>query len=236
VTVLVLGGSTEGFALAEQRPDAILSLAGRVATPRTIPGRTRIGGFGGVDGLADALRDIDAVVDATHPFAAQMGRNAKQACDRTSTPLLRLERPGFTGDFTWVGDVHEAAAHARGRAFLALGRQELAAFADVDAHCVIRSITPPDPPLPRHHELVLARGPFTLEDEREALRTIDVLITRDAGGDRAKLDAAGERGIEVVMIRRPPRPDVPAVATVDDALAWLRTRAGDPADPAGSST
>jgi precorrin-6A/cobalt-precorrin-6A reductase len=223
VTVLVLGGSTEGRALAERVPDAVLSLAGRVSAPRTVAGRTRIGGFGGADGLARYLTEhrVRAVVDATHPFAARMGTNAARACAATGTPLLRLERPGFTGAFTWVDDVAQAAARARGRTFLALGRQELAAFADTDAHCVIRTITPPDVPLPRSHEVVLARGPFTLDDERRALGDVDVLVARDSGGDAAKLDAARELGVEVVMVRRPPRPAVPSVATVAEALAWL---------------
>lgn len=219
--VLVLGGSTEGRELAEELPGATLSLAGRVAAPRTVPGRTRIGGFGGADGLVAALAPYDAVVDATHPFAARMGHHAAEACARTGTPLLRLERPGFTGAFTWVDDVGQAARLARGRTFLALGRQELAAFAGVDAHCVIRAITPPDGPLPARHDVVLARGPFSRADEQRALEGVDVLVARDSGGDRTKLDVAAERGIEVVMIRRPRRPATSTVATVAEALAWV---------------
>ena len=242
--VLILGGTTEGYALAGTLAPlaglrVVSSLAGRTASPRHPPGELRIGGFGGAAGLAAYLpaERIAAVIDATHPFAARMGWNAAEACRDAGVPLLRLERPAWTqvpGD-RWeeVDDWDEAArtlaARAR-RVLLARGRQELAPFAGLDdIWFLIRSVDAPDPLPPfAQAEVKLARGPFTLDDERDLLRThgIDTLVCKNSGGTAtdAKLAAARLLGVRVVMRRRPVRPALPTVATVAAAVAWLLPR------------
>lgn len=251
--VLILGGTTEGYALAAAlapRPDLLVvsSLAGRTASPRQPPGALRVGGFGGVAGLAAWLRGerIAAVIDATHPFAARMGWNAEAACRDAGVKLLRLERPAWQagpGD-RWdeVDDWEQAArvlaASGRG-VLLALGRQELAAFAGLDqVRFVIRSVDAPDPMPPfAQAELVLARGPFSLDDELALLRRhrIDTIVCKNSGGTAtdAKLEAARTLGVRVVMRRRPPRPPVPAVATVAAATGWLAAQLGGDGFSAG---
>jgi precorrin-6A/cobalt-precorrin-6A reductase len=238
--VLVLGGTTEGRELASACAatpsiEVISSLAGRTSSPLLPAGEVRIGGFGGVAGLADYLRDreIDAVVDATHPFAATMTAHAIAASAQAGVPLLVLRRPGWTeqpGDI-WhrVADLAAAAALAPElgeRVFLTTGRQSIAAFAGVDACWFLsRSVEPPAPPLPQCIEVLLDRGPFTLAGERALLadHRIDVLVTKDSGGSTAKLDAARERGLPVVLVNRPPLPPgTDVVATVQAALQWLR--------------
>lgn len=244
--VLILGGTSEAVDLAAQLVAGdsgwrvISSLAGRVANPRLPPGAVRVGGFGGGVGLADYLRheNIAAMIDATHPFARRMGWNAAEASKIANVPLLRLGRPVWVpqpGDrWVMVDDWDQAVTHLRGRAhrvFLALGRQELAPFTALeDVFFVIRSVDAPDSTLRfAQSELVLARGPFRLEDERTLLRSrnIDCIVCKNSGGTATdgKLTAARELGIEVVMQNRPPRPDVPAVPDVTAAINWLRARA-----------
>ena len=237
--VLVLGGTAEArrLAAALHRDPAYAvtsSLAGRVAVPTLPRGDVRVGGFGGADGLAAWLRGhrTDAVVDATHPFAAQMTANAVAATAATGVPLLVLRRPGWTagpGD-RWHRVLDAAAAAAMlprlgTRVFLATGSGDLPAFAGLDAWFLLRAVDPPPPPLPARHHLVLARGPFTADAERALLREhrVDVLVARDSGGEltAAKLVAARELGLPVVLLARPPAPDAPAVASVEEAVAWL---------------
>ena len=238
MNVLVLGGTAEARQLASAlhgRPGIAVtsSLAGRVAVPLLPPGDVRIGGFGGVDGLRRWLRDnaVDAVVDATHPFARAMTDHAVTAAADTGAALLVLRRDGWRespGD-RWhrVPDAAAAAALAPGlgeRVFLAIGHP--AAFAGIeDRWFLLRAVDPLPPPLPPRHRLVLARGPFTADAERALLREhrIDVLVARDSGGvmTAAKLVAARELALSVVLIDRPPAPDAPTVATVDEAVRWL---------------
>jgi len=241
IYVLVLGGTTEGYDLARALHDAggvrvVTSLAGRTRQPRLPAGEVRIGGFGGAAALAAFLRErsIFAVVDATHPFAATMGWNAAAACSEAGVPLLRLERPAWlpgAGDrwhevAEW-SDAAELVARAARRVLLAIGRQELAPFAAVDhVWFLIRSLEAPDPMPPfRRAELLLTRGPFRLADERALIagRRIDTIVCKNSGGTAtdAKLTAAREAEIRVVMQRRPQRPELPTVAAVDAALAWL---------------
>ncbi len=240
--ILVLGGTGEGIALAEalqEIPDihVISSLAGRVANPKLPPGEVRIGGFGGVAGLAAYLSDnkIAGIIDATHPFARRMGWNAAEAAAVRKVPLLRYERPAWVaqpGD-RWIevddwAQAVEALRRSAKRVFLALGRQELAPFtALTDIAFVIRSVEPPDAGINfAQAELVLARGPFKLADERALLqaRQIDHLVCKNSGGSAtdAKLLAARELGITVVMQRRPSRPDTLRVANIAAALDWVR--------------
>ena len=239
--VLILGGTSEAFALAhglivDASVDVITSLAGRTTAPLRPPGRTRIGGFGGVDGLVRYLRDerIDALIDATHPFAAVMPWNAQAATDLTGLARVRVLRPGWSagpGD-RWhrVPNLAAAADALRElgaqRVFLTTGRQELTPFAgQPDIWFILRSIESPDVPDGLHGEVLLARPPFTVEAERAllTLHRIDVLVTKDSGASAttAKLVAACELGVPVVMVDRPPGPPGPMVESVPDAIAWL---------------
>jgi precorrin-6A/cobalt-precorrin-6A reductase len=239
IRVLILGGTGEARRLAAalaDRPDVhvVSSLAGRVADPALPPGEVRVGGFGGVPGLTGYLRTgrIDAVVDATHPFAATMSAHAVAAADATGVPLLVLRRPGWVaqrGDrWSRVPTLADAARTVTGfgdRVFLTTGRQGLGAFAGVDAWFLVRSVDPPDPPLPRRAEVLLDRGPFTVDGERDLLRRhrIDVLVTKDSGGTMtaAKLIAARELAVPVVMVDRPPATTAPAVESIDEVVRWV---------------
>ncbi len=248
-TVLVLGGTGEARALAGALDDGaggdgvrvISTLAGRVGKPRLPRGEVRTGGFGGPDGLAAFIRAerVGAVVDATHPFAQRMSWSASAACAAAGTKLLRLERPPFARDpaIDWreVRTLEEAAAllpAAGRRVFLTTGRQGLAAFRPVaGAFFLVRCVDAPDPAaLPLHHELLLDRGPYDIAGELALIdrHALDVLVTKDSGGalTRAKLDAAGERGLPVIVVARPPRPDGETVTSVEQALAWLGCHAG----------
>ena len=236
--ILVLGGTGEGRALAARLhpgTDIISSLAGRVPDPALPVGPVRIGGFGGVAGLRQWLRDNDitAIVDATHPFAATMTAHAAQASADLTLPHLVLARPAWNpGNASVVGSDTEAAdtvaRQGYSRVFLTTGRSGVAPFTDSDAWFLIRVVTPPDPGLlPRHHEVLLSRGPYAYDDEYTLLRDnrIDVLVTKNSGGEltAAKLDAADKLGVAVVMIERPPLPaGVRMVSTVDEAVDWVR--------------
>lgn len=241
--VLILGGTTEARRLAELlAADAgpalrvTNSLAGRVAAPRLPPGEVRVGGFGGVEGLARWLREheVDALIDATHPFAGTISFNAAQAAATTHVPLLALRRPGWVpvagDDWHEAGSLEEAARLLPGlgrRVFLTTGRMGLATFADLaDLWFLVRSVDAPEPPVPPRTEVLLDRGPFTLDGERELLRRhrIDVLVTKDSGGvaTAPKLTAAREAGLPVVVVRRPPVPEgVQVAAGPEEALRWL---------------
>jgi precorrin-6A/cobalt-precorrin-6A reductase len=242
VKVLLLGGTAEARELAHLLVDdgveVVSSLAGRVSRPRLPVGSVRVGGFGGAEGLARALPGFDAVVDATHPFAARISSSAAKACPAAGVPLLRLERPGFAespGDrWTRVANLEEAATLLRsrpGRVFLTTGRQGLRAFARVrECWFLVRCVEQPDPPLPPRHELILDRGPYTLSNELELVHRhrIDIVVTKDSGGHmtNAKLDAARMRGLSVIVVERPPRPEVETVTTVEEAISWTRAAAG----------
>lgn len=235
--ILLLGGTGEARALAARlhpRHDIISSLAGRVPDPALPVGPVRIGGFGGVSGLRQWLRDngISAVVDATHPFASTMTAHAAEACGELGLPHLVLSRPAWdpAGAVRVTSDV-EAAEFIAGqgfrRVFLTTGRSGVGPFTDSEAWFLIRVVTPPDTEvLPRHHEVLLSRGPYGYDDECTLLRDnrIDVLVTKNSGGalTEAKLQAAKDLGVTVVMIDRPPLPSgVTAVSTVDEAVDWV---------------
>ncbi|MFI6761826.1 cobalt-precorrin-6A reductase [Micromonospora sp. NPDC050417] len=247
-TVLLLGGTGEArrlaSLLARERPDlrVVTSLAGRVARPALPDGEVRVGGFGGPAGLAEWLRRerVGAVVDATHPFAARISTSAVTACAEVGLPLLVVRRPGWTerpgDDWRRVPSLEAAAGTIAGlgeRVFLSTGRQSVAVFAGLDRHWfLVRSVDPPDPPLPRRLAVVLDRGPFTVAGERELLRRyeIEVLVTKDSGGTMtaAKLEAARELGLPVVLVDRPPTPPADRVEHIEDVVSWLSTLGATP--------
>lgn len=241
--VLILGGTHEAFQLAEQLAaqggvDFISSLAGRTRDPRLPKGQVRTGGFGGADGLARYLREerITHLVNATHPFAAQMSANAVAAAETAGIPLLRLLRPAWTArrDDRWVAarDAAEAAELCRregGRIFLTLGSSELDAFAEIhNAHFLVRMIDAPERLPLRDHRVITARGPFSLQDELRLLAEhhISLIVAKNSGGEAtyAKIDAARRMSLPVVMIERPAialDPRSPAVASAEDVMTWV---------------
>lgn len=244
--VLVLGGTTEARELARRlttnpQVEVTSSLAGRVRDPLLPEGEVRVGGFGGEAGLARWLAEqsIDRVIDATHPFAATISSHAARAAAQVHVPLLVLRRPAWVagpGD-RWheVGSLQEAAAilpSVGRRPLLTTGRQGVDAFAHLDDLAfVVRTVDPPEVPLPRRHTLLLDRGPYALAGELDLMTRhgIDVLVTKNSGGraTAAKLEAAQRLGIPVVMVSRPALPEgAPVVHTVEAVLSWL---GGDPA-------
>ncbi|QOZ46386.1 cobalt-precorrin-6A reductase [Bradyrhizobium sp. CCBAU 53340] len=239
---LILGGIADASLLATEIAragiDAVYSYGGRTRAPADQPLPTRIGGFGGVSGLADTIRreGITHVIDATHPFAAEMSRNAIAACAETGTPLIALERAPWaktTGD-TWieVADVSAAAAalpEAPTNVFLAIGRQHIAPFASKAQHAyTLRFVDPPEAPLPFAADVIVSRGPFTLDGELEMMRVRGIawIVARNSGGDgaRAKIDAARMLGLPVIMIARPKLPERPRVESVAEVMQWLGHR------------
>jgi precorrin-6A/cobalt-precorrin-6A reductase len=244
MNLLILGGTSEasalGRALADDRRFRVtISLAGRTRNPAPQPVSVRIGGFGGVDGLVRYIVEhrIDALIDATHPFAAQMSRNAEAATRQTATAALVILRPAWQqqlGD-RWI-EVPDlpAAAQALGsatrRVMLTVGQKDLKPFADATHHhYLLRSVDAPRPEsLPPHADVITVRGPFALADELDLLRArqIDVLVTKNSGGaaTEAKLTAARMLHLPVIMVARPARPTAETVATVPEALAWLARR------------
>ena len=234
---LILGGTAESRELAllllQSGWRVTSSLAGRVKEPKLPLGEVRIGGFGGPPGLARWLMDheVDLVVDATHPFAEKISISAAEATRATGIPLIALHRPAWTpenyDEWIYVNDMEEAAriAERYHHIFLTIGRQKLAPFAN-DSHnlYVIRSVDPPEGPLPKRHRLILSRGPFSVQDEKQLMRDnqIDALVTKNSGGSLtyAKIVAARQLGIPVIMVQRPPLPGcsrITAVHTASDA-------------------
>jgi precorrin-6A/cobalt-precorrin-6A reductase len=248
--LLILGGTTEAAELARRVAEAYpglaarVSLAGRTQAPKPLALPTRIGGFGGVEGLARYLREsgVKMMVDATHPFAAVMPFHAAEACRSAGIPLIALRRPGWEavpGD-RWIpvpdmGAATRALGETPRRVFLTIGRQELVAFAAAPEHAYLaRTIDLPEEDLGLSHlTLVQARGPFTVDDEIALMRghNIEVVVTKNAGGmaTSAKLAAARALGLPVIMVERPAKPDVPTVETVEAALERLKPLL--PADP-----
>jgi precorrin-6A/cobalt-precorrin-6A reductase len=239
--VLILGGTTEASSLAhllaaDPRFETTLSLAGRTSSPRAQPVRTRTGGFGGADGLAAWLGQeaIEAVVDATHPYADQISSNAVAACAQLAIPLATIMRPAWrpeSGDQWLTVASAEAAAEALGaeprRVFLSLGRVELGAFASSPHHHYLaRMIDAPEGiVLPPDIRVILDHGPYDEPAETALLMNekIDVLVSKNSGGTAtsAKITAARKLGIPVVMIARPDKPHGHVVHDAETAVRWL---------------
>ncbi len=238
--VLILGGTAEAAVLitkiqAISGVEAIASLAGR--TEQRNPVATRIGGFGGANGLVDYLRSqqINFIIDATHPFAAQISFNAAQAADECGINRLMLVRPDWEqqpGD-RWISVAsHQAAANILSgladRIFLSIGRQEISSYAHLKSlWFLMRMISPPaaNMPIPAG-KIILEQGPFSLAQERSLFQAeqIGAIVSKNSGGDAtyAKIIAARELGIPVVMVQRPSRPDGEQVSDVAAVLNWLQ--------------
>jgi precorrin-6A/cobalt-precorrin-6A reductase len=247
VRILILGGTGEARELAGELTakdvDVLSSLAGRVRRPRLPDGPVRIGGFGGAGGLAAFLREerITHLVDATHPFAGTITANAARAAEQAGVPRLVLRRPGWDADPSWhtVAGIAEAATavrawHSTGAGegpgdgvFLTTGRRDLAVFAADDAHrFLVRTVDPPDCATPPRTTLILDRGPYTVEGESRLMREhgVGLLVTKNSGGSMtsAKLTAARDLGVAVVLVQRPPLPPgTETVPTVTEALRWI---------------
>jgi precorrin-6A/cobalt-precorrin-6A reductase len=237
---LILGGTSDANQLADAmsraRIDAVYSYAGRTQSPAAQSLPIRSGGFGGVSGLGEFItcEGITHVVDATHPFAAEMSRHAVAACATLNIPLIALERAPWTrapGD-RWIEvDNIDAAVDAlpevRTRVFLAIGRQHLVPFAAKPQHAyTLRFVDPPDGMLPLPEtDIIVSRGPFTVEGDLDLMRARNIawMVARNSGGAgaRAKIDAARELGLPVVMIGRPMLPARKRVESVEEVLAWL---------------
>ena len=220
-------------AVAASGLEGVFSYAGRTARPVAQPMPTRIGGFGGVAGLVDYLRQtaITHIVDATHPFAAGISQNAIAASAQTGIPLIALERPAWQpgpgDDWMTVADFESAAASLPGDGsgvFLAIGRQNLAPFLGRAHRWMLRFAEVASHPMP-DATLIISRGPFTVPGDTELLRRHQIrhIVAKNAGGSaaRAKLDAARALGLPVVMIDRPALPPRHAVTTPDQVLRWL---------------
>ena len=245
-TVLILGGTSEAASLANalstnKALHVITSLAGRTTRPRALAGEVRTGGFGGIEGLLRYLReqDVEAVIDATHPFAAQMSRHAADACSELAIPRLSLTRPCWPrhADDRWyqVTDAKAATTILPGlgrRVFLTSGQQDLDVFKDHDElWFLIRTVEPIKGVTPKHWQWLQARGPFTENDEMALLQAhgIDVLVTKASGGTATypKIAAARRLSLPVVMIKRPNPPDGPVAESIEVALTWLQRQVTD---------
>jgi precorrin-6A/cobalt-precorrin-6A reductase len=240
--LLILGGTAEGAELAarlasDHRLETVTSLAGLTRLPNVGTGQVRRGGFGGPDGLAAFLKDggYDALIDATHPFAARIAAHAAEAATKAGVARVKLVRPPFertaADRFRPVADVEAAAAALPegARVFLAAGRRELAPFAArKDLWCLVRMIEPPSGEALPAGEVILGRPPADPEAEAALLRkhAIGWIVSKDSGGQAgAKIIAARRLGLPVVLIERPPHPAGPTVTTVDDAVAWINENA-----------
>jgi len=245
--LLILGGTSEATALTRELAGApgvapILSLAGATEHPAPSPIQRRIGGFGGAVGLAAFLRaeGIEAIVDATHPFAARMSMNAAAAAQATGTPIVVFTRPPWErrdGD-RWLevatmDEAVDALGPRRRTVFLTQGRLRLAAFKRAPQHhYVVRAIDRPEIAALPDCRLILARGPFALADEIALMRheRIDVVVTKNSGGAATypKIEAARALGIEVVIVARPKPPQAETLHDLDAVLAWIKAHRAPP--------
>lgn len=237
--LLILGGTTEAAHLARSLKgmEVVTSLAGRTDSAPVLPGAMRVGGFGGAGGLADYLiaNSIDRVIDATHPFAARISAHAAQACGQLAIPRLMLVRPAWQkqpgDDWIEVADMAAAAdaVPALGRrAFLTVGIGEVAAFAHLPVHFLVRLIADQALPLD-DYQVITGKGPFDAQSEQDLMRAhgVDVLVTKASGGAATygKIAAARALGVKVLMVQRPALPEGERVGTIEAAVAWATSPA-----------
>lgn len=228
--VLILGGTSLARAAAEafhgQGDHVLTSLAGVTESPQKPKGELRVGGFGGVEGLAAFLKasQFDLVVDATHPFAVQISHHAVQACEAAGRDLVRLQAPAWNkqdgDDWFEVGSIANAVSsiETEARVMVTVGRKEIAPFfTRGDISGVARMISVPDVPVPAYWTMLLERPPYSLAQELDLMRAqqISVVVSKNAGGARVpKLDAARELRLPVIMVQRPDKPKVKSFADV----------------------
>ena len=241
-TLLILGGTGDARLLADRLVDqyddqlrVITSLAGRTSSPRLPKGAIREGGFGGAEGLASYLKNaaIDMLIDATHPYAAQISEHAAVAASRISVPHLLFSRPAWSSEpednWRHVPDMAAAAEalSAQATALITTGIQNLVAFADVTGpKLLVRLLEQPKSPIPLENaDVIIGRPPYTIDGEIALCKLlgIDTIVTKNAGGaaTRAKIDAARALGLQVIMIDRPPLPSVRTVQDIDAAIAQI---------------
>lgn len=244
-TVLILGGTGEAVRVARRLAsradcDVIISLAGRTRHPTAVPGRTRSGGFGGIEALSAYLtaERVSAVVDATHPYAATISKHARLACDALRVPRVQLRRRAWSpieGDrWTGVADLEAAPAvvagsriSPQGCVFLSTGARDLEVFSTLrEIRFLVRRVDTPPTPLPLARARVITdRGPFSLENERAIFleHGVELLVSKNSGGTATypKLATARALNVPVVMIDRPPPEPGPGVETAEEALHWL---------------
>ncbi len=238
--LLILGGTTEASSLAhlisKTEFNATISYAGRVERIRQQPIQRRIGGFGGVEGLASYItaNGITHLVDATHPFAAQMSQNAFLACQKTNIPLAALTRPQWkkqkADKWRLVPNIKAAAAALEGdpkRVMLAIGRMHLAQFYNNPQHFfLLRLVDRPEvPPLFPNQVIEISCGPFTTGQDKLLLSRykIDLIVAKNAGGKAAyaKIEAARQLEIEVIMIERPVIVDRLTFYNSEEVIHWI---------------
>jgi len=244
--LLILGGTTEARELARRvtlmigkKVRVTTSLAGRRNAAPNLAGEVRTGGFGGMEGLRDYLGKaaVDLVVDATHPFSPTISDHANTACSGQGVPRLQLSRPAWTlpssAKYLEAGDMAAAAEmlpRISRRVFLTIGLRGLEAFSGFDdLWFLVRLIdTPETPPILANHHLIFGNPPYSLDAERALLaeHNIDTLVSKQSGGlsTEAKITAAIEAGVTIVLIRRPPPEPGPRAETVDEAFAWIESR------------
>jgi precorrin-6A/cobalt-precorrin-6A reductase len=244
--ILLLAGTYEARQLARQIPERFpgirvtASFAGVVTDLPDLGITTRIGGFGGADGLATFVKteNVTIILDATHPFAVQMSRNAADVANLLGCSLIRLERPAWNAEPTdpWlsVRSVEDAVQSlpSGARAFLAIGRKELPAFYKRrDIFGLARMIEPPPGPLPDGWSLVLSRPPQTVEEEKTLFKNhrISHVVTKNSGGSRsfAKIAAARQLKLPLIVIERPVLSAVETAGDNADTLCRLESLISD---------
>jgi precorrin-6A/cobalt-precorrin-6A reductase len=238
--ILILGGTRESRDLASDLVAAgrrvITSLAGRTVEPVLPEGEVRVGGFGGEEGLVSYLQQarISLIADATHPFAAIISAHAAVAAARLGLPYLRLERPAWEPGpkerwlrVSCTGAAVDAILPGT-RVLLTTGHKDLAAFfSRPDITGLARLIEDPSIPIPSHWQILKDRPPFAREAERALMQRekITLLVTKNAGGPgRAKLDAAADLAIPVLMIERPPKPAAITASCVGDLIQIINEK------------
>ena len=214
--ILLLGGVTEALAIARTLgPQHVYSLAGVGRVPTDLRCEVRVGGYGGAEGLARYISEqgIDLLLDATHPYAAQISQNAALAAAASGIPCWALRRPAWVaqaGD-NWrdVADWAELVEALKPfkRPLFTLGREPLEHLHEIpeNQYWTLRALDVY--PGNDRCEVIGARGPFLLDQERELFeqRQIDVLISKNSGSSATepKLEVARERGVPVLILKRP---------------------------------